>query len=348
MKHTPTFLFVGSYAAADEPGIHLFQWHESGALVARGGYAGVWNPSFVLRHPHQPWLYAVAETSQGQERVPGGVWALRWQADAAALEPINQRAAAGDAPCHLQMDRAGRWLLVSNYVGGSVAVFPIGGDGALGERAALVQHQGHSINPERQESAHLHSTCFSPDEQFVITADLGLDELGVYAFDGATGQLQPYRTVKTKPGAGPRHMAFHPRGRSLYVTNELDNTVTVYGYEAGQLHERQTLDTLPPDAPASKVAHILVAPSGRHLYVSNRGHDSIATFAIGPDERLERVALTPCGGETPRHFNLSPDGRFLLAANQDSGHVAVLAVEDGVAAAVIARYSVPGASCLQW
>ncbi len=351
MSSSPSLVIVGGYAPVDEPGIYLFHFDEaSGGLTAHGSYTGITNPSFLVHHPRQPWLYAVAETSEHGDGLPGAVWALRFAAASSTLHPINHQLSGGDHPCHLQMDRAGRWLLVSNYSGGSVAVLPILADGALGERTDLVQHEGHSVRPDRQEKAHAHSARFSPDEQFVLVADLGLDEVRLYAFDSQAGQLTPHSHVATRPGAGPRHMTFHPRGRTLYVANELNNTVTVYGYDAaaGQLQERQTLDTLPPDVPDNIVADIHLDASGQRLYVSNRGHNSLSVFNVEPDEQLAPLAVASCGGNWPRHFSLTPRGRGLLVANQYSHQVSVLPLLAGPEAIgpLMAQVTVPRPSCV--
>lgn len=342
---------VGSYATPEEPGIHLFRFDEATrGLTTQGSYTGIANPSFVVHHPHQPWLYAVSETSQREDDSPGAVWALRFAAASSILHPINHQLSGGDHPCHLQIDRAGRWLLVSNYSSGSVAVLPILPDGALGKRTDLVQHEGHSVRPDRQEKAHAHSAIFSPDEQFVLVADLGIDELQVYAFDAEVGKLTAHTRIITRPGAGPRHMVFHPRGRTLYVANELDNTVTVYSYNAaaGQLQERQTLDTLPSGVPENIAAHIHLDPSDERLYVSNRGHNSLAVFNVEPDEQLIPLAVASCGGNWPRHFNVAPRGRNLLVANQYSHEVSVLPLLAGPEAIgpVLAQMTVPRPACV--
>lgn len=343
MSSFPSSLFaVGSYAAADEPGIHLFQF-EAGQLTPWIQAAGVINPSFLLWHPRYPWLYAVSETS------PGAVWAFRL-ADA-ALHPLNQQLTDGDSPCHLLMDRAGRWLIVSHYSSGSVTVLPVLADGSLGTPADRVQHQGHSVHP-RQEQAHAHSAVFSPDEQFVFVADLGMDKVVGYCFDAAAGKLRPHSQVDTRPGAGPRYGIFAPGGRSLYMVNELDSTVTLYGYDAaaGQLEARQTIATVPLDAPETIAAHIHFSFSGRRLYVSNRGHNSLATFAVAADGQLTRQATTSCGGKWPRHFTLSPCGRYLLVANQLSYTVAVLPFVNGreTIGPVVGQAAVPQATCGQF
>ncbi|MCI0394617.1 MAG: lactonase family protein, partial [Chloroflexi bacterium] len=211
---------------------------------------------------------------------------------------------------------------------------------------------GDSVHPQRQERPHAHSTIFAPDNRFVIVADLGMDELLVYAFDSSAGKLHPQVQTATRPGAGPRHMVFHPGGRRLYVANELDSTVTVYHYEPndGGLREQQRVDTLPPGAPENAVADIHLSPAGGRVYVSNRGHDSIAVFDVAPDGRLARIAVAPCGGQWPRHFTLAPGGRFILVANQYSDELVALPLLAGPEAIgpPVARAAVRQPSCVQF
>lgn len=345
-------VIVGGYAGVDQPGIHLFRFDAAtGALNASGAFAGIVNPSFVVPHPQQPWLYAVSETSAEENGTPGSVWALRFKREPLQLEPINHQPSAGDSPCHLQLDASGKWLLVSNYSSGTVAVLPILADGALGEMTDRIQHTGSSVNQERQAGPHAHSATFTPDQRFVIVADLGLDQLLVYAFDAAEGKLQAHGHAAAQPGAGPRHIAFHPNGHFVYVANELNNTASLYNYDTanGTLRERQAIDTIPAGQENS-VADIHLSPSGQHVYVSNRGHESITVFDVADDGQLSQAATISCGGSWPRHFMLAPGRRFVLVANQYSGNVAVLplnaeseAIGEATAHAVVSQ-----ASCVQW
>ncbi len=344
-------LIVGSYAAADQPGIQLLRVAETtGALTTCGSYAGITNPSFVVAHPNGQWVYAVSETSQG-DGTPPSVWALHVDRESLTLWPLNQQPSGGDAPCHVQLDRTGRWLLVSNYTSGSIAVLPIVENGALGPMTETIQHAGSSVHPERQTGPHAHSAIFTPDNRYAIVADLGLDQLVAYAFDSATGKLRPHARTATKPGAGPRHMAFHPRGDHLYVANELNSTVSVYSYDAasGTLKERQTVAILPSGSPENLTAHIYLSPSGQQLYVSNRGPNTIAVFDVAADGQLAAVAVYPCGGDWPRHFTLL-DERFLLVANQYSGDISVLPLlaSPETPGSTVASVNIPQATCVQW
>lgn len=338
------FVWLSGYAEAGQPSIHLFAFDgESGALRARGTFSEVENPSFMVMHPNGQWLYSVSETAEGT------VWALRYDGVTHALTVINHQSSGGHSPCHLTLDQVGRWLFVSNYMSGSVGVFPIREDGALGAMTEFIQYSGKGHDPERQKGPHAHGTIFSPDEQFLISADLGMDTLHIYRFDGEEGRLLPHDECKTQPGAGPRHTTFHPSGQWLYVANELDNTVGVYAWdgERGMLTAEQTLPTLPPHAPPTTTADIHLTQAGDRLYLSNRGYDSIAIYDVGADGRLTMVAILPSGGRNPRNFALSSDDRFVLVANEFSNEVVVFAAdeEQGLGAEV-ARIGVPAPTCV--
>jgi 6-phosphogluconolactonase len=344
---------VGGYADAAQPGIHVFQCDTAtGSLVACATLDGIANPSFLVVHPNQRWLYAVSETSAHSDGTPGSVWALRYEPDPPILKPINHQPSGGDSPCHAQLDASGHWLLVSNYGTGTIAVLPILADGSLGEITDVVQHQGSSVHPQRQAGPHTHSSTVTPDNRFVIVADLGLDQLLVYAFDSSAGKLNAHARAETQPGAGPRHMVFHPGGQFMYVANELASSVSLYDYDAtrGTLRQRQTIATLPAGPLENLPAHIAISPSGQRVYVSNRGHDSISVFDVEADGRLARATIASCGGTWPRHFALAPGDNFMLVANQRSDEVGVLRLSPGAEAigTPVARVRVAQAACVQW
>jgi 6-phosphogluconolactonase len=244
------------------------------------------------------------------------------------------KASGGTDPCHLIVDATGRNLLVANFASGSVCVLPIGSDGALGDATDFKQHSGSSVDPRRQAGPHAHAVAIDPQNRFVFVPDLGLDQVVIYRFDAATGRLTPNARqpfVATAPGAGPRQLVFHPTGRFAYLINELNSTLTAYSYDAAQgaLTELQTLPTLPANfSGPSTCAEVQVHPSGRFLYGSNRGHDSIAIHAIGPDGRMTSIGHASTSGKIPRNFDISPDGRFLAAANQDSHNIVMFRIEE--------------------
>jgi 6-phosphogluconolactonase len=222
---------------------------------------------------------------------------------------------------------------VANYAGGSVSVLPIGEDGRLGELTDLVQHHGSSANPQRQKSPHPHSANLDAANRYLFVPDLGLDKIMIYRIDSPRGKLKPNDEpwARVKAGAGPRHFAFHPKGRYAYVINELDSTVTAFAFDEtrGTLKEIQTVPTLPDSFTGnSTCADVHVSPSGKFLYGSNRGHDSIVIFAIDEDTgQLTYVEHEPTQGKTPRNFAIDPTGTFLLAANQNSDTVVTFRID---------------------
>jgi 6-phosphogluconolactonase len=342
MSTEPQFLLASGYADAEAPGIYGFYLLESGELVPNGSWAGLPNPSFITLHPSGT-LYATAEIGDGT------VAALRLGRRPGEVEQLGQQPSGGQWPCHLAFDPAGKLLAVANYGSGTARLIPRNSDGTLGEPGPVARHSGMGPNAGRQEGPHAHSTIFSPDGRYAIVADLGTDRLMVYAA-GEGGALEPRGEGVARPGAGPRHMAWHPGGRLLYVANELDNTVSAFSFDpaTGALSETQHLSTIPADSPHSQVADIHLDAAGERLYVSNRGHNSIAVFTVAFDGGLSLLAIKPCGGDWPRNFAISPDGRFLVVANQNSGTLDVLPVIDGPEAlgAPVAQAALPKASCV--
>ncbi len=327
------WVYVGTYTNAKSQGIYLSRFDAaSGRLTAPELVAETTNPSFLAIDPGHHFLYAVTEGSKYQGQNAGAVSAFAMDRKTGKLTFLNQVTSRGAGPCHLSLDKTGKYVLVANYGGGSVAVLPVFGDGRLSEASAFVQHQGHSANPERQEGPHAHSIGTSLDNRFVLTADLGLDEVLVYRFGTAKGTLMPNAPPfgKVPAGAGPRHFAFSPNGRFVYVINEMGSSVTAFSYTAAQglLKELQTVSTLPADFKGkSTCAEIAVHPSGKFVYGSNRGHDSIAVFAA--DLRtgmLTPVEIVSTRGKEPRNFALDPTGSFLIAANQNSDTLVVFRV----------------------
>src|SRR5713226_6255788 len=274
------------------------------------------------------YLYAVAEANGG------AVSAFSIEGRTGKLTLLNTVSSKGAGPCYVRVDRTGRNVLVANYGSGSVAALPIEADGRLREASSFAQHAGAVADPKRQGGPHAHSFNPSPDNRFVVAADLGLDELLVYRFDAATGEITPNEPpyAKVAPRSGPRHFAFHPNGRNAYAINEISCTVTAFHYDAraGVLKEIQTASTLPKDVPVTddlSTAEVQVHPSGKFLYGSNRGHDTIAVFSIAREGTLTLLENVKTQGRIPRNFGIDPTGSFLLAANQDSNNVVVFRID---------------------
>ncbi len=323
--------YFGTYTRGDSEsdGVYVSRLSAVGKLSPPELAAETPNPSFLAIHPNNRFLYSASEMSGD----PGGAVSAFAIGGDGKLTLLNTVSSRGGGPCHLNVDATGRCLVVANYGSGSVAAMPVNADGSLGEAAGFIQHEGSSVDPRRQKGPHAHSVNFSPDNRFVIAADLGLDKLLVYRVDPANATLDPHDPpfAEVKPGSGPRHFTFHPNGKFAYVINEMASTVTAFAWDAqaGTLSEIETLSTLPAGFDGSNhTAEVRVHPSGRFLYGSNRGHDSIAVFAIGQETgKLQFIETTPSGGTRPRNFSPTPDGRFLVAANQDTNNVVVFQVD---------------------
>ena len=332
-------LFVGTYTEKESTGIYAYRFDaESSELTPLGIAAEASNPSFLAIDPSHRFLYAVNEVQKYKDASSGVVSAFaidRQKGDrqTGTLQLLNAVASRGADPCYIAFDKTGKYALVANYTGGSVAVFPVQSDGHIGESSAFVQHVGSSVNRERQEGPHAHWIETTPDNRFAIAVDLGLDELLVYRFDAKTGSLAlnnpPY--AKLDPGAGPRHLAFHPNGKFVYVVNELQSSITAFAYDAsrGTLHTLKTVLTLPKNFSGSNnAAEIKIDSRGKFLFASNRGHDTIAVFSI--DRKTGALTLAgsfPTQGKTPRNFEIDPTGRFLFVANQDTNNIVVFRID---------------------
>lgn len=350
-----TWLIVGTYAPETEAGIYVFRYDpDLGKLESASSVRGIKNPSFVAVHPTGRYVYAVSEVGDPSGQPAGAVVAFRWNSDSETLSRINAQPSGGSGPCHLVVDSTGKTVVVAHYGSGSVSRLPIGNDGQLEADVLTIQHRGSSVHPQRQTSPHAHSVNFTPDQRYVVAADLGTDRLYIHAFDARQGTLTASHSVPIRPGSGPRHVAFHPSGRYLYVINELSNTITVLEYqgESGSFREVQTISTLPTDFKGTSfTAEVVVHPTGKFVYGSNRGHDSIAIFTVKEESgELALVGHEPTQGKTPRNFNLDPQGRFLLAANQQSDNIVVFRVDwnTGKLTPTGEQVHVPRPVCLRW
>jgi 6-phosphogluconolactonase len=339
-KPSQYFAFIGTYTSkTDSKGVYSFHFDSSsGRLTSMAVAAITRDPSFLTVARNEKYLYAVNELSEFNGKKSGAVTSYSLDPKSGKLVQLNQVPSGGADPCYVFFDQTGRYLLVANYTGGSVATFPVATDGRIGTASAFVQHIGSGPNKERQEGPHAHYIAASDDNRFVFVVDLGLDEVVVYRFDPANGSLTPNDPpfVKLAPGAGPRHLAFHPNGKFAYVLNEVNSTVTAFAYDSknGLFSPLQTLSTIPKDFTAhNDTAEIVVHPSGKFLYASNRGHDSIVEFTIDPARGTLTLAEDfPTEGKTPRNFALDPTGKFLLAANQESNNIVVFRIDQSTGA----------------
>ena len=350
--HQDFLTFVGTYTnKTDSKGIYAFEFDaDSGKLKAKGLAAATTDPSWVAIHPNGKFAYAANEAGNQST-----ITAFSIDAPKAKLTQLNQLPALGQDPCHLSFDQTGKYLFAANYASGTIAVFPILPDGTLGEHTAVVKNAGNlGPNKERQEGPHAHWVHVSPDNRYVFAADLGLDAILSYRFNATKGTLTPNDPPMTKltPGAGPRHVAFSPNGKYVYVVSELNSTVTAFQYDPakGTLFEFQILATLAQDfSGRNDTAEITVHNNGKWLFASNRGRDTITVFSISPsDGSLTSLGEFPTGGKEPRHFAIDPTGQYVLAENQNSNTITVLRIDPATGALkeVSRANDIPSPVCL--
>lgn len=311
-------VYFGTYTGPMSKGIYQCELNlKDGSLSAATLAGETSSPSFLAFHPNKKFLYAVNEGD-------ATVSAFAINGSNGQLTFLNSQPSQGGAPCHLVVDPTGKNVLAANYSGGSCICLPIDADGKLGKATSFQQHVGPRKNG--------HSIHVDPANKFALCCDLGLDKVLIYAFDADKGTLTPHGALDTPKGAGPRHFAWHPDGKSAYVNGESDLTIIACDYDAakGALTQRQVLSTLPKDVArkGGSTAETVVHPSGKFVYVSNRDpYNSIAIFAIDPQTReLKAVGHQSQGVKTPRNFAIEPTGQYMLVANQSGGNVVVFRI----------------------
>ena len=328
-------LYVGTYTEDGRTdGIHLVRMDtRSGKLRLVASVNAGANPSFLTLHPNGRVLYAVNEVDKYNGKASGAVSAFAIASDTGALTRRNEQPSEGGGPCYVSVDRSGRVVLVANYDGGSVALLPIEADGSLAPASQVVKHTGKGPNADRQEAAHAHCIVADPTNRFALSADLGADRVFVYRLDIEGKSLAHVEggDAVMRPGAGPRHIAFHPTLPLVFVANELDSTVATLRFDAdrGALSPLDVHSTLPAKWTGTNYpADIHIAPSGRTLYVSNRGHNSLAVFSVSSSGALALEQVVSTDGDWPRNFTLDPTGKWVLVANQKSGSVVVFSRDE--------------------
>ena len=340
------FIFTGTYTEnikfgtgaileGKGEGIYILSFDSlTGKLEPYRTVTGIVNPSYLCLRADNRFLYAVNELKQYEGKASGCVSAFEINREDMSLRLLNKQPTQGTDPCHVCLDNSERHIFVSNFMSGSVCVFPVLHDGSLGEASQFIQHAGSSKDPVRQTGPHAHSLTFDEKNNFAFVPDLGIDKVVVYKFDAATGHLTHGIAADhtVPPGSGPRHFEFHPNGRFAYLINELVSTITVFQYEeeTGCLKELQTVSTVRKGFEGKNTcADIHVGLSGNFLYGSNRGEDSIVIYKIDKKSgRLSYCGHKNSGGKTPRNFSIDITGGYLLAANQDSDTICVFRIDE--------------------
>lgn len=326
-------------------GIHLFEVNrETGAMTPCGLYKSGSSPNCLAFNATRTVLYSTNETDANGSHEAGTVSSYAINPKNGELTLMNTVSSGGKGPTYISLHPTGRYLLVANYFGGSCSVLPVKPDGTLGEATDFKQDSG-TIGPRKATNAPPGSFAFSGHDgthshmiqtdasgRYVLSVDLGLDQILVWKFDDQKGTLTPNDPphVTLPPGDGPRHFAFHPNHHWLYSLQEEGSTVVLFDYdtEKGRLTSRQTISSLPPGFAGSNFcSEILVSADGRFVYAGNRLHDSIAVFAIGADGTLTFVAEEWTHGDYPRSFSFDPSGDFLFCCNQRGDNVAVFRID---------------------
>lgn len=332
-------LLVGSYTAGQSQGIYRLNFDSSTGQIDAKPLQVVQseNPSWLTVSKDQRYLFVVNENGPGQKDPVGRVSSYAIDSKAQELSPINQVQSLGNEPTHSSLSGDGRHLFVSNYSvaedpGGTLAVLPVGADGTLKTVVQMSSHPASRVNPERQMSAHVHSTVSSPDGRYVFSNDLGADKVFVYRFDPKANPDLPLTpatpaSVQLPPGSGPRHLLFSADGKHAWLTMEMSAQVAVFDYKDGTLEQTQMVDLAAGQPTPDKAAAALHASAdGKFLYVSNRGTaNQLLVFAIDPvTGHLKELQRRSVEGDHPREFSLDPSGKFVLIANQKSNQIVVV------------------------
>jgi 6-phosphogluconolactonase len=312
-------VYFGTYTRKDSKGIYLSQLDmKTGFLSEPVLAAQASNPSFLVVRGGL--IVAVSEDRSGTvDTYVKGRGSSEWRSQV-------PRSTQGGAPCHISLDATGSIVFVANYQAGNVLSYRVQDDLRLSLPVSTIQHVGSSVDPRRQKAPHAHAINPHPNNRFVYAADLGIDQVLIYRLDATTGALTPNDppSARVAPGSGPRHLAFRPDGKYLYVINEMRRTVSVFACNpgSGALSPVQDISTVPEGFAEGSTAEIFVHPSGRFVYGSNRGHDSIVVYRVdGASGKLSLVEFEKTRGKTPRGFGIDPTGRYLVAANQNSHDV---------------------------
>ena len=325
-------VFISAFAAGDAGAIHVCQLDLAhGHLKIVGRTTDVENPFFMAVSADRRFLYSNhAPMEFGGDAEQIAAYAI--DQHSCKLRLLNRQPSLGSASCYVDISASGRAVVAANYKDGSLESYAVGDDGTLGETVSQIKHEGSSVDPNRQQGPHAHCAVVSPDSKFVLAADLGLDQVLCYRLHPKTAKLSLNEPAITKmaPGAGPRHLTFHPSDKHVYVLNELDNTVAVFAYdgESGTLQELQVISTLPAGYEGeSYTADLKITPDGQFLYSTNRGHNSIAIYRINDEGRLSLLEFTPSLGEGPQNLAITPGGEFLLCANMPGDNVVVFRID---------------------
>jgi 6-phosphogluconolactonase len=346
------YLFVGTYTNTDSKGIYIYDFDsQTGEARWVSNTDSVTNPSWLTISKNQKYVYAVNETNGSN---PGRVTAYSFDKKNGTLHFLNTTASGGDDPCYISTTSDNKWLAVANYTSGTATIFPINKNGTVAPYSQIIYDSVYK-NSGEIATAHVHETVFSPDEKFLLTPDLGLDEVVTYQFDRAIKQplvLSSVAFTKSEKGSGPRHLVVSQDKKFVYLLHEMGGTVTAYNYTDGKLSQIQDIPAFPDGFPGKKDgAEICISPDGKFLYASTRGDlNSIAIFSIDQvSGKLTLKGSQSTFGKGPRNFIIDPTGNYWLVANQDSRNIVIFKrdKETGLLIKTEKEIEVPRPVCLQ-
>lgn len=326
------FIYVGTFPDDENDGLHVFQFDRiTGDMEEIQTISDREGPNFQAIHPNDNFLYSVSDDPFSENEPYGTLSAYSIDADTGKLQLMNEQSVVGRGTAHVSVDPLGEFVYVSNYSEGNVVVYRVNSDGTVSEALDNVQHEGSSVNEQRQQGPHVHSVIPSPDGRFIYVSDLGIDQIKIYEIDRDTGEISAAEMpfFQNEPGSGPRHFTIHENGRYAYSVEELSVTVSALNVDLqnGSLNQFQRLSLLPEGTErddSMSGADIHISPDGRFLYASVRGENLIAIYSINEDNgELSLVGNESTVGSHPRNFMIDQKGEFLLVANRDNDHVVV-------------------------
>ncbi len=322
------YMLVGTYDSPASNGIYVYKFDSRTGSATAVSHCKISNASYLSVSPDQQFVFAVNENS-GSDSKGGGVTSFSFDKTTGTLTEISHQSSQGNGPCYITIDKTGKWAIAGNYGSGNFSVLPVNKKGELDKAKQVIQQAGAGPDTARQKSPHVHGIFLKKNNTGLYVTDLGTDKIMSYRLDAKKGVLAPEKIpfVNTRPGGGPRHMAFSANGKYIYLLQEMSGTVTVFSDKGqGNLKEIQSVSSVPADYKGEAgSADIHVSPDGKFLYASNRGNsNTIAIFSIAAETgMITWVGHQDVMGKTPRNFNFDPTGRFLLVANQNSDNIVV-------------------------
>ena len=348
-------LYVGTFSVRGSQGIYAFSFDRAKrTLKLLQAVPSLESPSYLTVHPSGKFLYSVNRGRADVTDGGGSVSAYGIDAKSGKLSGISHRSSYGDDPCHITIDKTGKYAFISNYTRGNLVVLQLFDDGLIGSPSDAKKYVGSSINSARQETPHIHSATISPDNKFLYVADLGTDKVYIYDFNASNGTLAPAKTpeVTVSRGSGPRHFTLHPNGKFAYLAEELTSSVCTFSVNqtTGSLSILQdTVRSLPMEFNGSNTsADIHTGLNGKYLYMSNRGLNALSIFSIAPNGKVALIGQQETG-KTPRNFLVDPKGEFVFVASQDGDTITMYRINSktGKLTAVGKPVNVPSPVCLK-